>query len=60
MCRRDKCERTEFDFGLCLDHLKEEVFGVKTKRRKKKVDAVEVITTDDTATLEVRESAETE
>jgi hypothetical protein len=65
MCKIEKCDRTEFDFGLCLDHLKEKVFGVKTKAkprksRKTKVDAVEVVTADDTTNLEVRESAEAE
>ena len=65
MCSKDKCERHEFDYGLCLDHLREKWLGdgtlvveqtkPKRKSRKKKVDAEVVTTTDETSELEVRD-----
>ena len=64
MCKHEKCERHEYDYGLCLPHLKEkfglveyEVAKPKRKSRKKKVDAAEVVTNDETAELETREEA---
>lgn len=60
MCKIDKCERHELWGGYCLPHLKE-ALGVKDatnkKRggRKKKVDALEVVTTDETE-METREA----
>jgi len=56
MCKKEKCERHEFDYGLCLAHLKEEFAPVQPKRRtrKKKVDAVELVTTDATEIKEER------
>lgn len=69
MCNVENCERHEYDYGLCLPHLKEKyslstyekagapVEEEKPKpRRKKKVDALEVETTD-TEELETREDA---
>lgn len=58
MCRLEKCDRHEFDHGLCLPHLKA-ALGIKdktTKRksRKRKVDAEEVVVNDDTNVLETR------
>lgn len=63
MCKRDDCERHEYDYGYCLPHLKEE-FGLvsyevrkpKSKSRKAKVDAEVVVTTDETEVVETRES----
>lgn len=58
MCRVDNCERHEFDHGYCLPHLKEarseaQNAPVKaqqnksgTRRRNKKIDALEVVTAD--------------
>ena len=63
MCNHENCERHEYDYGLCLPHLKEkfslvsfEVAKPKRKSRKKKVDAVEVETTDAPVEIEERSS----
>ena len=58
MCKMEKCERHEFDKGLCLIHLREAYAPVEKPKRKrsKKVDAVEVATNDDTTELETREA----
>lgn len=68
MCKHENCERHEYDYGLCLPHLKEKyslstyekadapVEETKPKRtRKKKVDAVEVVTNDETE-METRDT----
>jgi len=59
MCSKNNCERHELWGGLCLDHLKEK-FAPKPKRRsrKKKVDAVEVETTDETSEMETRDEGD--
>lgn len=61
MCKIKDCERHVFDRGLCLPHLKAVVFAADVdaavasieatearmpKRRRKKIDAVEVVTAD--------------
>lgn len=47
MCRIEGCERHELWGGMCLTHLREELAPKpKRKRRTKKVDAVELLTTD--------------
>jgi len=50
MCKVDKCDGYPFNNGLCLQHYKEALGVVKPKakrrKRTKKVDAVEVTTTD--------------
>lgn len=58
MCRIEGCERHQFsNDGLCLTHTKDIDAPVEKKRtRKKKVDAVEVETNDDTTELETRET----
>lgn len=59
MCRIEGCERHEFNHGLCLDHTKNPDAPVKKKRtRRKKVDAVEVLTTDATEVAEERTDEE--
>lgn len=56
MCSKKNCERHELWGGLCLTHLKEAYAPVAPKRRrKKKVDAVEVTTTDAVEEVETRE-----
>lgn len=51
MCSKKNCERHEFDYGLCLIHLKEalgieDVTTKKKRKGRKQIDAVEVMTTD--------------
>lgn len=54
MCKIEDCERHEFDRGMCLPHRKEYLLykdiaereEEKPKRRRKKIDAVEVVTAD--------------
>ena len=60
MCRIKDCERYPFDRGLCLDHYRDALAPEKPKRktRKKKVDAVEVLTTDATDVAEERTDEE--
>lgn len=66
MCKKDDCDRHEYDYGYCLPHLKEawqkdgtlviEEAKPKRKSRKKKVDAETVVTNDETTELETREA----
>lgn len=65
MCRIRNCKRHEYDRGLCLTHLREALeagvsyadasnWSPKDTRKKAKVDAVEVLTTDAPVELEER------
>ncbi len=58
MCKRKDCDGYPFNHGLCLQHYKKELGVVKPKpkrrKRTKKVDAVEVVTTDAVDAPEVR------
>lgn len=68
MCKTKDCDRHEFDYGLCLVHLKEKWLkdgtlvvetapvAPKRKSRKKKVDAEVVTINDNTEELETREN----
>lgn len=59
MCNVEECKRQEFNFGLCLDHLR--VFlnpEPVRKTRTKKIDTVEVLTTDATDVAEERNDTE--
>lgn len=42
MCRIEKCERHEFNNGLCLPHLKNPDAPVRKKRQPKKKEEVEI------------------
>lgn len=56
MCRIEDCERHELWGGLCLDHLREKYAPQpQRKSRKKKVDNIEVVTTDETTEQETRD-----
>jgi len=66
MCTKEDCTRHEYDYGLCLPHLKEKMLGDKSIEprqppRKKKIDVVEVVVADrPLEQIETREDEESE